>query len=158
MKKHIAAAAAILACGPAMAAPAQTVYSTRHEVAALIGLQWNFSSSAPELVLGARATSTKSSDRVNGVKFDIAIPLSEAKWTKPTVRVLGVVGNRDVLGEAGVGYSFAASSFVLAAGVQGPFVNAGVNYLIGSSLMPYIGVNSFNRPRKAKKTTPSSPT
>ncbi len=151
MKKLLLAAAAIVTTAPAFAAPYTYVTTSRHETAALVGLQWNFGSSTPELVLGVRTTNIRPSGAVSGVKFDVAIPLN-ANWQKPTVRVLGVGGRRNALAEAGLGYSFASSSIVIGAGVQGPFVSGGFNYAPGSSVMPYFGVNSFNRPKKPKKS------
>ena len=150
MKKLLLAVAAFAMTAPAFAASSTT---SRHETAALIGLQWNFGVNTPELVLGVRSTNIRPSGTVTGVKFDVAIPLSATDWQKPTVRVLGVGGRRNALAEAGLGYSFTSSSIVIGAGVQAPFVNGGFNFAPGSSVMPYFGVNSFNRPKKPKTTT-----
>ena len=155
MKKLLLAGAAVLAVTPALSDSLHSITTTtaRTETAALIGLQWNFGTSAPEIVLGFRTTNIRPSGSVWGGKFDVAIPLDADKWRRPTVRVLGVGGRRDVLAEAGLGYSFASSSIVIGAGVQAPFVNVGVNFTPGSTVMPYFGVNSFTRPKGPKKTT-----
>ena len=149
-----------LVSGAVLAAPGGATESTnkKNETVAFVGLQWNFGSSSPELVLGGRTTRSNNTTSVAGAKFDIAIPLNAKTWNQPTVRLLGLGGSCDVQGEAGVGYGFATKAPVFALGVQAPFANAGINYSIPNKFSPYIGMNSLRKPACAFKTSVAQPT
>ena len=134
----------------AQPAPTTTTYHARHDTQFLAGLQWNFGDSTPEFVVGVRHTRTNTSDNVVGIKGDVAVPLDNKRWKQPVVRVMGVAGNRDVQGELGLGVQVNTWKPVVGAGVQGPFVNGGANYIFGDGLKPYIGVNSLKKPKKRK--------
>lgn len=160
MKKVFMAAGVMAALSTsALASAPLTIVSTtsRTETVVFAGIQWNFGSSTPELVLGARTTRSTDTHSVFGGKIDIAIPLDEKAWRMPTLRILGLGGSCDVQGEAGVGYSFATSSPLFALGVQAPYANAGLNYSIGGKLSPYIGLNSLRKPACAFKAGQNTP-
>ena len=145
-----AVSAAILASGlprnDALAGSAPT-YTLKERLSTIfsVGIQWDFSDSQPQVVASVRRLQTRTSGDVAGGKFDIALPLTFDKPLDPTIRLMGVVGNRDIQGEAGAGWKIMSSRAVAAVGVQAPYTNGGVNYVFGAGLKPYLGVNTFGR-------------
>jgi hypothetical protein len=117
----------------------------KSETVAFGGIQWNFGSSKPELVVGVRTTQSNRTSNVAGAKFDVAIPLDSKTWMTPTFRVMGLAGSCDVQAEAGLGWNFATSYPLFALGVQAPYATAGVNYTIPNSFAPYVGANTLRK-------------
>jgi hypothetical protein len=143
-----------LSCGSANANP-EPLLRNADETRLFVGLHWNFGDSRPELILGVRRTETTSDDQVFGGKVDIAIPLTnDLAAVKPVVRAMSVIGNREVQGEFGGGIRTMDWAPLLAAGMQGPYSNAGANYIFGDGLKPYIGVDTLARPRASRSPTP----
>ena len=133
-------------------------YGARDEGRIGVGLQWNFGAWQPEVVVAARWTHTQTDSTVTGVKADVAIPVLNG-WV-PTVRVLGLAGDRDIQAEFGFGYRFATSQFLVGVGAEAPFVNGGVNYTFGQGLGGYAGVNSLGRvggPKVGSAVAPPPP-
>ena len=54
-----------------------------------------------------------------------------------------MVGSPSVQGLAGFGYDFANQQPLLGLGVQGPYVEGGVNYLFDGQFHPYLGIDTF---------------
>ncbi len=124
----------------------------------MVGLHWNFGDVRPELVLGVRRTETLSDDQVFGGKLDVAIPLTtDIATLKPVVRLLGVVGNRDVQGEAGGGIRLLDWQPLIAAGIQAPYSTAGANYFFTDGLKPYLGINSLVQPKAPNRPLAPAP-
>lgn len=145
--------------------PGSSTYGWRSNAALRfsIGVQWNFGTMTPEVVAAFRRTETRPHQQVYGGQVDLAYPINFAQplqW--PTVRALGLAGNRDAIGQAGLGVQLGSGAPVLALGIQGPYSTAGVNYVTGQGFQPYFGVNSFARavaPRLVTTgTTPGSST
>ena len=158
LRTPIVGVAFFCALASAQAAVLVPVTSARDEARVGVGLQWNFGSSQPELMLAARWTRTQTDSNVVGVKFDVALPVLNG-W-RPTLRLMGLAGDRDIQGEFGFGYRFATSKFVLGLGAQAPYVNGGMNYEFGDSVAAYAGVNTFGRlvaPRQTTAVPPSPP-
>jgi hypothetical protein len=138
-------------------APPITIVTTSQEGGVvetrfLAGLQWNFGTSAPEVVLGIRSTRTFRGNDAYGGKLDIAVPVS-VNWNRPIVRVMGVAGVRQVQLEFGGGVRLFDWRPVLGAGLQGLYSNGGTNYLLGQGFEPYLGVNDLGALRKPATTT-----
>lgn len=111
-----------------------------------IGVQWNFGTFMPEVVLAVRGTETRPQQQVYGAQADLAYPinlLQPIQW--PTVRLLGLAGNRDFIGQGGVGLQLGTFLPVIAGGLQGPQGYLGANFVLGQGIQPYIGVNAFSR-------------
>ena len=143
----------------AFSAPASPLYGAVNETRFLVGLHWNFGDVRPELVLGVRRTETTSDEQVFGGKLDVAIPLTtDIAALKPVVRLMGVVGNRDVQGEAGGGIRLLDWQPLIAADIQAPYSTAGANYFFTDGLKPYIGIDSLARPRAPKSVIGRPPT
>jgi hypothetical protein len=122
------------------------IEETHAETRFMAGVQWNFGSSTPELVLGVRRIKTRNNDSTIGGKFDIAIPLNADTYKTPVVRLMGVAGNRDVQGEFGFGLKLMEWKAVVGVGVQAPYTNGGVNYIFNDGLNPYFGFNTLKKP------------
>ena len=144
-------AALLATAGPSSAFKLEPVESRRDAFRIGAGLQWDFGSMMPSFILSGRWTQTRTNDSVVGGRVELAIPLM-ADY-RPTVRLLALAGNRDVQGEAGFGYRFATSDFLVGLGVQAPYTNVGVNYAFASSFMPYAGVNTFGRAPASRMST-----
>ena len=157
-----AVSAAILASGlprnDAQAGSAPT-YTLKERLSTIfsVGIQWDFSDSQPQLVAGVRRLDTRPNGDVAGGKLDIALPLGFDKPLDPTIRAMGVVGTRDIQGEAGLGWKIMSSRAVAAVGVQAPYTNGGVNYVFGDGLKPYLGVNTFSRAPGPRSVLTSAP-
>ena len=119
-----------------------------------VGINWNFGArDGVTAVLGYRAAKTKDNDRVHGVKAEVTYVLSGAPTGFGEFRVKALQGRRSAQGELGLGYSIQGEAFLLNGGVQGPYVNAGTDYLFGKGWMPYVGINTLGRVRGATQTT-----
>jgi hypothetical protein len=118
------------------------------------GLVWALggkkTSFTPELVLGARSLTVKSNDSVSGVDFNVKIDAFR-HWKIDTVKLGYIGGNRDVQANVGAGWSFDESRWLVTAAVEGPFVRAGSDYLLGDGLSgfrPFVELNSLTKPTK----------
>lgn len=100
-------------------APPSLQYSDRNETVFSIGIQLDFGDMQPEIVGAVRHTNTDEDNDVVGGKLDVAIPILGDDNFMPTVRVLGLAGSRDIQGEAGLGFDFAAQQALVAAGRSG---------------------------------------
>lgn len=114
------------------------------ETVASIGLRFDFGDMNAEVVGAVRHTNTNSSNDVAGALGEIAFPIMGEKRFVPTVRAMGILGVPDVQGLAGVGYDFAEGQALIGAGVQGPFVEGGLDWYFNGDLHPYVGINSYD--------------
>ncbi len=124
--------------------PPTSQYSSKSETVFSIGIQFDFGDMQPEIVGAVRHTKTDDDNDVYGGKLDVAVPILGDDNFMPTVRVLGLAGSRDVQGEAGLGFDFAAQQALVGAGVQVPYVNGGVNLQFDGEWHPYLGVNTYD--------------
>ena len=90
---------------------------------------------------------------VTGIQADVALPLTPDAFSNPEVRILGLAGDRDALGQAGVGFDFGSGQAFVSGGVQGPNVEGGANLGVDGKLDLYLGANTFGRPSGPKKKT-----
>lgn len=116
---------------------------------AFIGLQWNFGvREGLSGVIGYRWAKVGFGDNVRGTHLDFTFALT-GQTGPGEIHLKAFDGQRDVQGEIGIGYGFHARAFLVNAGVQGPHVNAGADYLFGKGLQPYVGVNTIRRYKAA---------
>jgi hypothetical protein len=128
----------------AAAGVAVSGYSSKSETVFSLGIQFEFGDMQPEIVGAVRHTKTDDDNDVYGGKLDVAVPILGDDNFMPTVRILGLAGSRDVQGEAGLGFDFAAQQALVGAGVQVPYVNGGVNWQFDGEWHPYLGVNTYD--------------
>lgn len=111
-----------------------------------MGINWNFGAKAPELVLGVRTLHTGVNKHSSGVQLDVFLPfLGGISFDR--IRLSYVGGKRSVLGQLGFGYSFSQQTPLVGVGVQVPYANFGLDYLFRGTALPYVGLNSLNRPK-----------
>ena len=60
-------------------------------------------------------------------------------------------GERDVQGELGAGFSGAHEAFLLNGGVQGPYVNGNVDWLLGKGFLLLDRRNTLDKVKKPKE-------
>lgn len=111
-----------------------------------MGINWNFGTKAPELVLGLRSLRTGVDKKSSGAQLDVFLPfLGGISFDR--IRLSYVGGQRSVLGQLGFGYSFSQQTPLVGLGVQVPYANFGLDYLFRGTALPYVGLNSLNRPK-----------
>ena len=145
------AGGAILPPPPAAPPPIIGINDTR----AGIGLRYEFGDNAVEVVGIVRQTYTNANNNVTGVLGEVAFPFISQRKKLPKLRVMGMYGSTSVQGEAGLGYDFANQQPLLGLGVQGPYVEGGMNVLLNQEFHPYIGVNTFGG--VPERTTTAAP-
>jgi hypothetical protein len=126
--------------------PGESISSARSETFGFVGLRWNFGAKSPALTAGVRYTHTDTDNSVLGAKFDVSVDLKKDFTFTPTVRLLGLAGNREIQAELGLGLQSSDWQWLVAGGLQIPHLNAGANYTLAGELTPYIEVNSLGRP------------
>lgn len=125
------------------------------------GLVWSLDkkqSLVPDVTLGIRVLGVSSNNNVSGGDFSIRVGVYD-KLSIDSARLLYVGGNRNVQGNAGVGYSFTNNQILGVAGAQAAFGRAGSDYQFGANKFnPFIEVNTIQRPNQVSpnQSTPSS--
>lgn len=137
--------------------PAQSQTNTENR--AYAGLVWALQdqmSWIPDLTIGFRSLRVKSSDSVNGGEISARIKLKDGISFDST-RLSYVGGERDVLGNVGIGYSATNSSFLGTLGVQGAYTRLGTDYQFnGNKFVPYLELLTVDKPNKVSKTPGST--
>ena len=108
-----------------------------------IGLRFEFGDNTAQIVASLRHTYTNTNNTVTGAMAEIAVPLFPAAHFGPKIRAMGLLGSTSFQGEAGVGYDFYNQQPLIGLGVQGPYVEAGANYLFDGKFHPYLGVDTY---------------
>jgi len=141
--------------GPTYATPLTSVggSQTQTENRVYAGLVWTLkqkASTIPDLTLGFRSLRVKSTDSVNGLEVSTRIKFKEGILLD-SARLSFVGGERNVLGNVGVGYSVVNSSFLGTLAVQGSHSRLGADYLLtGNKFVPYIEALTLNSPNKVQ--------
>jgi hypothetical protein len=126
----------------------------RNDNSIYAGINWNFGvRNGATAVLGYRDARVKNNGNVDGWKVEATVVLSGAPIGFGEVRAKYLAGSRDVQGEIGLGFSGAHEAFLIAGGVQGPYVNGNVDYLFNKGWLGSIGVNTLNKVKKRKEST-----
>lgn len=125
--------------------PGESVSSASSQTVGFVGLRWTFGAETPALTAGLRHTRTDIDDSVLGAKLDLSVDLKKDFTFTPTVRLLGLAGNRDVQGELGLGFQTSDWQGLMTAGVQLPHVDVGANLAFDGAFAPFIEVNGLGR-------------
>ena len=127
--------------------PALNQFAENDETVVSIGLRLEFSDVVKPSIVGAvRRTETDTDNDVTGVMADIAIPLSPEGFSPGVFRVMGIFGDTDVQGLAGLGFDFRNNQGLVGLGAQTDFVDGGVNLGFDGSVTPYVGVSTYDGP------------
>ena len=115
------------------------------------GLVWTLKekpSYTPDLILGYRSLKVKSNDNVSGGDLSIRMKL-EGGVSFDSTRLVYVGGERDLLGNIGVGYSNPNSTLLGTIAVQGSYARLGTDYELNKSkFVPYLELNTLDNPKK----------
>lgn len=128
--------------------------NTETENRAYAGLVWTLGEKAsmtPDLSLGFRSLRVKSSNSVEGGDLSIRIKL-DGGISFDSTRLSYVGGERDVMGNIGIGYSHTNSSLLGTAAVQGAYTRVGSDYeFANKKFVPYLEVLTADKPNKVDK-------
>ena len=120
------------------------------------GLVWTLQekmSLIPDLTLGFRSLRVKSSDSVEGADISARIKLKDGVAFDST-RLVYVGGERDILGNIGIGYSNTNSSLLGTVAIQGPYSRVGTDFeFTNKKFVPYLELLTLDKPNKVNKTT-----
>lgn len=138
-----------------------TSSQTNTENRVYAGLVWSLQDKAswiPDLTVGFRSLRVKSSDSVNGGDISARFKLKDGISFDST-RLSYVGGERDVLGNIGIGYSAVNSSFLGTLAAQGAYTRLGADFQFnGQKFVPYVEVLTVDKPNNVnKKTTITEP-
>lgn len=132
--------------------PAKSQTETENRVYA--GFVWTLqekTSWIPDLSIGFRSLRVKSNDSVNGGEISARIKLKDGISFDST-RLSYVGGERDVLGNIGIGYSLTNSSLLGTLAVQVAYSRIGTDYQFnGNKFAPYLEVLTVDKPNKVSK-------
>jgi len=133
--------------GAIIAAPTSPTFSDTDETVASIGLRIEFGDVVkPSVVAAVRTTTTDTSNDVTGALAEVAVPIDPEGDFSPVFRVMGIFGNTDVQGLAGIGYDFGKNQGILGLGAQGDYVDGGLNFGLDGTFSPYVGGSSYDGP------------
>jgi hypothetical protein len=135
-------------------APTTFSDAKKTEDRAYAGLVWTLKekpSYTPDLILGYRSLKVKSNDNVSGGDLSIRMKL-EGGVSFDSTRLVYVGGERDLLGNIGVGYSNPNSTLLGTIAVQGSYARLGTDYELNKSkFVPYLELNTLDNPKKVPK-------
>ena len=133
--------------------------NTETENRAYAGLVWTLGEKAsmtPDLSLGFRSLRVKSSNSVEGGDLSIRIKL-DGGISFDSTRLSYVGGERDVMGNIGIGYSHTNSSILGTAAVQGAYTRVGSDYeFANQKFVPYLEVLTADKANKVDKSAGST--
>lgn len=137
--------------------PGTSSGTSRTSTLGYAGLNWALGGGyTPALVLGVTNVKVKTNGDTTGAR--LAFHLNLAGGPAPGMLKLSYLnGKEDFQGEIGAGYNFIKSAPLLGLGVNGPYVSAGIDAYLNSSIVPYASINSqgaFSKPKP--RTTPGS--
>ena len=119
------------------------------------GLVWTLKekpSYTPDLILGYRSLKVKSNDNVSGGDLSIRMKL-EGGVSFDSTRLVYVGGERDLLGNIGVGYSNANSTLLGTIAVQSSYARLGTDYELNKNkFVPYLELNTLDNPKNVPLT------
>jgi hypothetical protein len=139
--------------GAAMFALASTAVNAAKDDSVYAGLVWELGQSAtivPSVTVGARSLNVNSGSSVDGADLSLRIKLKDG-FAFDSSRLVYVGGDRDLMGNIGVGYSFVDKDILATVAIQGPYIRAGVDFQIqNKALKPYVEVNTLSKPDRVK--------
>ena len=122
---------------------------TKTDTKAYAGLKWSLGGgTTPALVLGVMRGKVKSDGDTRGGNLSLGINL--AGGVKPEKLKLGYLyGKEKVQGELSAGYNFISGKPLLALGVNGPYINGGVDFSKDEPMTPFMMLHThgeFDKP------------
>lgn len=128
-----------------------TTPSAGNEHRAYAGLVWSLKekfSLVPDATLGFRSLRVKSNDNVTGGDISARITFANG-LAFDSARLSYVGGDRDILGNLGVGYSVTNSSALGTVAVQGAYSRVGTDFeFTNKRFVPYLEPLTVDKPKK----------
>ena len=152
---------ALVVFGSSCAAPtAGAPTGSRWDTRGFVGLAFSFGTGdySPKggvhLTAGVRRTNIAADNNVYGGELHASINLLE--WKDIQIRGLGLFGNRNVLGNAGLGFDIFKLTPLAVAGVQIPYARAFVDlYAFSWDVRGFAEANTYGRIQPIKPSLPS---
>jgi hypothetical protein len=140
LSSGMAYAGAIAPPPPAAALAGNSATQTR----AFAGLNWAFGAgpSQVEGVVGVARVRTKANNQSRGIRASVNFGLVGG-FTFQSVRVTGMFGRNNAMGEVGVGYG--PSGAFGTTGLWVPYANIGANLSFAGDLSGYAGLHSMGK-------------
>jgi len=107
-------------------------------------LQWTFGAETikPDVVIGYRSVDVESSGDVSGWQGSVSYRPGDGV---DKLKLEGVTGDEDIQYTYGGGYSLQHHQPLVSAGVNGSYLTAGADYIIGEhKIEPYVGLTTLN--------------
>lgn len=154
-KIPLLAALCVLSIAGSTQAGAPTITSVGRDTQsrAYAGLAWTLGaknpSLLPQVVLGVQSLTVRSDNNVcNGVDLNLRLAPSNG-FKFDSARIAYVGGTRDVLGNVGIGYSFASKSFLSTVSAQAAYSRFGLDYEYSTrKALPFVEILTSDRPKK----------
>ena len=130
--------------------------SSNTQTRAFAGLNWAFGAGPPRLdgVLGVARVRTKANDNSRGVRASVNVGLTGG-FTFQGVRVTGMAGKNNAMGEIGVGYG--SNGAFGTVGLWAPYVNIGADISFAGDLEGYAGLNTMGKWKAPKAPSVEGP-
>jgi len=123
--------------------PPPVVQNDVRNQVAFATLNWYIGESLlPNILVGYRDTTTEVNNNVKG--GSVSSSYNIYKNTFDQFKIVGISGNTDIVGEAGIGYSLYEEQFFANIGIQGLYMDSGLDYSFNNKLGYYIGVTSVD--------------
>lgn len=138
---------------PIIAAPAESKPNADTQNRVYAGLIWTLkdkTSWIPDLTFGFRSLRVKSNNSVNGGDVSARIKFSDG-IAFDSVVLSYVGGNRDILGNLGLGYSLTNSSFLGSLDAQGAYTRIGSDFQFNDKkFLPHLEIMTVDKPNSLR--------
>ena len=134
----------LLSCISAVAFSVSTMGYSVEENTPFAALQWTFGSEStkPDVVIGYRSVDVATDGDVSGWQGSVSYRPEEGV---DKIKLEAVSGDEDVQYTYGGGYSLQNHQGLVSGGVNGSYLTAGADYLIGlRKVEPYVGLTTIN--------------
>lgn len=132
--------------------PTGTTGGSSYSTEVYTGVQFMFGKGAtpsPRLILGARRLHVGSDDKVYGADLSLRFGVNKGvSFDSAAISLVG--GSRDVMANAGIGYSYASEGFMALGAIQTAHLRAGAEYVFTlSSPTFFVELNTAKSPEAA---------
>ena len=146
--------------GAALIALTTTAALAETDDSVYAGLVWELGQNAtimPDVTVGARSLHVNSGNSVEGADLSLRVKLKDG-FGFHSSRLVYVGGERDIMGNIGVGYSFVDKDVLATVAIQAPYARAGVDFQIqNKALKPYVEVNTLDNVKSKLNTCAPPP-
>jgi len=134
----------LLSCVTAVAFSVSAFSTSAEENTPFAALQWTFGAETikPDVVIGYRTVDVETNGDVSGWQGSVSYRPDEGI---DKLKLEGVAGDENIQYSYGGGYSLQHHKPLVSASVNGSYLTAGVDYVIGHhKIEPYVGLTTLN--------------